>query len=94
MYHAFKLHIYEVKASHYSVQVQKLIRVIFLVAKKPALSDVHRYRRKMPIATASGGGVVNLSHDLFLFYQKIKDFFFVCSETGFIMGLSRKLNYL
>ena len=49
-------------------------------------------RKEMPIATASGGGVANLSHDLYfiLLYNII---FFVCSEIGFIMGLSRKLNY-
>ena len=51
-------------------------------------------RKEMPVATASGGGVANLSHDLFfilLYFIKKK---FVCSEIGFIMGLSRKLNYL
>ena len=50
-------------------------------------------RKEMPIATASGGGVANLSHDLYfnLLYDITN--FFVCSEIGFIMGLSRKLNY-
>ena len=45
------------------------------------------------MATASVGGMVNLSHDLFSILSKIKQFF-VCSEIGFIMGLSRKLNYI
>ena len=30
--------------------------------------------KERPIATASDGGVVNLSHDLFFFYRKIKQF--------------------
>ena len=50
-------------------------------------------RKEMPVATASGGGVANLSHDLFfilLYFIKKK---IVCREIGFIMGLSRKLNY-
>ena len=50
-------------------------------------------RKEIPVAMASGGGVANLSHDLFfilLYFIKKK---FVCSEIGFIMGLSRKLNY-
>ena len=50
-------------------------------------------RKEMPVATASCGGVANLSHDLFfilLYFIKKK---FVCSEIGFIMGLSLKLNY-
>ena len=50
-------------------------------------------RKEMPVATASGGGVANLSNDLlfiFIVFYKKK---IVCSEIGFIMGLSRKLNY-
>ena len=50
-------------------------------------------RKEMPVSTASGGGVANLSHDLFfilLYFIKKK---IVCSEIGFIKGLSRKLNY-
>ena len=50
-------------------------------------------RKEMPIATASGGGVTNLSHDLFFVLLYNITIFFVCSEIGFIMGLSRKLNY-
>ena len=51
-------------------------------------------RKEMPIATASVGGVANLSHDLFFILLCNITIFFVCSEIGFIMGLSRKLNYL
>ena len=50
-------------------------------------------RKEMPIATASGGDVANLSHDLFFYFIVLYNNFFVCSEIGFIMGLSRKLNY-
>ena len=48
----------------------------------------------MPIATASDGGMVKLSHDLFFIVSKKFVNFFVYSEIGFIMGLSRKLNYV
>ena len=47
----------------------------------------------MPIATASGGGVANLSHDLF-FILLYNITIFLCSEICFIVGLSRKLNYI
>ena len=42
-------------------------------------------RKEMPVATASGGGVANLSHDLFfilLYFIKKK---IVCSEIGFTL---------
>ena len=49
-------------------------------------------RKEMPIATASGGGVANLSHDLFfILLYNIR--IFCMQRNRFIMGLSRKLNY-
>ena len=58
-----------------------------LAKKKSAIAlrsdDIRKVRS---IATASGGGVANLSHDLFLFYEIIKQ------KIGFILRLSRELN--
>ena len=45
-------------------------------------------RKEMPIATASGGGVANLSHDLFFILLYNITNFFVCSEIGFIASIA------
>ena len=47
-------------------------------------------RKERPIATSSGEGVANLSHDLFFFYRIIKQFF--CMQRNrFYNGIASEI---